>query len=428
VQYNEFMGKWFAAVAVVVLTTGCNFGASAFHCDTEHTCGASGTCEANGLCSFPDDGCGPGGQRYGGLSGDLSGTCVPGNQPPADAGIDTPLVPPVDTLVPPVDALVCYGTGIVKVCFASAPTQSLTITNPTTIDTMNSSMCATTVSGGSNYCVLAATTITINAKLRATGAKPLVLIASDTITTGAQIDVGSHRGATPEIGAGAEPITCAAGTNPTNGGGGAGGSFTGLGGAGGNGSGAITGGGVPGIVAAAITELRGGCAGQDGQAGGGNDKGIHGHGGGAVFLIAGTKIDIGGGINAAGEGGTAGQKNTAGAGGGGSGGMIGFDAPVITITSLILANGGGGGEGSGTANTPGAPGNDPTTINPAAGGAGNSANGGDGGDGSAGAAAGPGVAGNPGTGGGGGGGGGAGLVKAPLTATLGNQVSPAATP
>jgi hypothetical protein len=416
------MGKWFAAVAVVVLATGCNFGASAFHCDTDHTCGAGGTCEANGLCSFPDDSCGSGGQRYGDLSGDLSGKCVGGNQPPVDAAIDA-------LIVPPVDALVCYGSGIVKICFASAPTQPLTIANPTMIDTANPAMCATTVSGGSNYCVLVATTITINAKLRATGTKPLVLIANDTITTGAQIDVGSHRGANPETGAGADSSTCAAGTNPITGGGGAGGSFTGLGGAGGNGAGAAIGGGIPGIIAAAITELRGGCPGQDGQAGAANDRGLHGHGGGAVFLIAGTKIDIGGGINAAGEGGTAGQKNTAGAGGGGSGGMIGFDAPMITITSLILANGGGGGEGSGTGNTPGTPGNDPTSISAATGGAGNSTSGGDGGDGSAGIAAGPGVAGNPGTGGGGGGGGGgAGLVKAPSTANLGSQVSPAATP
>jgi hypothetical protein len=153
-----------------------------------------------------------------------------------------------------------------------------------------------------------------------------------------------------------------------------------------------------------------------------------GHGGGAVFLIAGTKIDIQGGINAAGEGGTPGIKNSAGGGGGGAGGMIGFDAPMITANSLILANGGGGAEGSGTATVAGAPGNDPTTILAAAGGVENTVQGGDGGNGSAGLAGGSGAAGTSGTGGGGGGGGGAGLIKAPADATLGANVSPAPTP
>jgi hypothetical protein len=326
-----------------------------------------------------------------------------------------------------VDSQTCFGTGLLRICLASAPTQSLTISSATTIDTTDSPMCAAVTSGG-DYCVLAGTTITIDGKVRATGTRPLVLIASDSITTGTQIDVGSHRAVTPETGAGADPSSCAPGTAPTTGGGGAGGSFTGLGGTGGNGAGAASGGGVPGVVAAAITELRGGCPGQDGQSGTANDKGIRGHGGGAVFLIAGNRIAVGGGINAAGEGGTAGAKNTSGGGGGGAGGMIGFDAPTITITSLILANGGGGGEGSGTGTNAGAPGTDPTAIGPAAGGGGSSATGGDGGDGSAGAAAGVGAAGNSGTGGGGGGGGGAGLVKAPTTATLGTQVSPLATP
>jgi len=427
------MGKWVAAVAAVVLVTGCKFGASAFHCDTDHTCGAGGTCEASGLCSFPDGSCGPGGQRYGDLSGDLSGTCVPGNQPPADAGIDTPIVPPVD-------ALACYGTGIVKVCFASAPTQPLTIGDQT-LDTGVPAMCAITVTGGNNYCVVVATTISITGTLRATGTKPLVLIGSDTIsiTGSGSIDAASHRQrppGTPETGAGADAnaTTCVAGTAATNRGGGAGGSFTGIGGTGGAGASANA--GTPGLVAPPpITTLRGGCPGQDGQ----GTTGSGGHGGGAVYLIAGTRIDIAGnGINAGGEGGGGGAAGPAGGGGGGggAGGMIGLDAPMVMLTgsATLIANGGGGAEGgSGAAAVAGANGSDSITTAAAAGGKGLTGSGGDGANGSAGPAAGAGLPGGAGSnaagmnGGGGGGGGGAGIIKAPAGTNFGGKASPAAT-
>ncbi len=427
------MGKWFAAVAAVVLATGCKFGAGAFMCAADQDCtgSAGGKCEPNGLCSFSDDSCGPGGQRYGGLSGDKAGQCVGGNPPPIDAGTNPiPDAPP--------DALVCYGTGIVKVCFASAPTQPLVISDVTTIDTMASTMCAATVSGASNYCVLAGTSIMINGTLRATGPKPLVLVASDSITVSQLIDVGSHRTAPEFIGAGADPATCMAGTPAGTRGGGAGGSFTGKGGLGGSGSGGGPG-GQPENATTTVTELRGGCPGQSGDGGG---QGPAGHGGGAVYLIAVNRIDITGpGIDAAGEGGDSGKGGPAtapissGAGGGGAGGMIGFDAPAITCASLLLANGGGGGEGSGVT-TDGAPGSDPSTTAAATGGTGNSAIGGDGGNGSSavnpGASAngkngsnGSNIAGND--GGGGGGGGGAGLIKGPAS-SLGNNVSPKATP
>jgi hypothetical protein len=334
------------------------------------------------------------------------------------------------------DAAACFGTGLVRVCLESLPTQPMAISTATQVDTDDPTMCARTTSGAANYCVLAATDITIVAKLRGAGAKPLVLIASGTITSTAAgvIDVGSHRvrePGSPETGAGADAAVCNAGANPTNSGGGAGGSFVGSGGAGA--AGAAAGASLGGTPAAAgpATELRGGCAGQDGN---GASKGAGGHGGGAVFLIAGTSINVGGDINAAGEGGDAGTNNISGAGGGGSGGMIGLDAPLITVTSMILANGGGGGEGSGQ-NVAGANGADPITIAAALGGNGSAGIGGDGGDGSAGDAAGRGLAGRVGEvattgtrGGGGGGGGGAGLVKVPANATLGTMVSPEATP
>jgi len=372
--------------------------------------------------------CGPNGACPSGLTCNAQLICEDGEGAINDAGIDTPGIPPVD-------ARTCFGTGIVQVCLASAPTQPLAISNLTTIDTMTSSMCVPTVSGGTNYCVVAATSIMINGTLRATGAKPLVLVASDSISVSQLIDVGSHRTPPEFIGAGADPATCMAGTPAGTRGGGAGGSFTGKGGNGGNAA-AAGAGGQAANGTTPITELRGGCPGQDGDGGG---KGAGGHGGGAVYLIAVNRIDITGpGINAAGEGGDSGKGGPAaapissGAGGGGAGGMIGFDAPTITCASLLLANGGAGGEGSGVT-TDGAPGADPSTTAAAPGGTGNSVIGGDGGNGSSGAAAGPGTNGINGSsmasndGGGGGGGGGAGLIKGPM-AKLGSNVSPSATP
>jgi hypothetical protein len=331
-------------------------------------------------------------------------------------------------------ASACFGTTLLHVCLASPPTQPFAISSFTLIDTASTTACAPLVSGG-DYCVIAATTMTITGTLRATGRRPLVLIASESITATALIDVGSHRAATPEVGAGAEPPSCAVGTLPitlggTNGGG-AGGSFLRAGGRGGDGTNAAGSGGTAGAAVAAsrVTSLRGGCAGQPGD---GIAKTPGGHGGGAVFLIAGNAISVSGsgGINAAGEGGGGAAPMARGGGGGGAGGMIGFDAPAITVSSLILANGGGGGEASSDTNL-GNPGADPSAVRAAAGGTGGNTNGGDGGAGAGGnpttaAGAGGGGGGTTDLGGGGGGGGGTGLILAPATAVLGTLVSPPA--
>ena len=428
------MSKWLGVAVVVALASGCYSSSGAFTCKSSSDCtgGPVGTCQPNGSCSFLDTTCPGSMQRYGALSGQ-AGQCVDGQAPPPiDASIDAEMID-----APP-DAQACFGTAPFTICLQSAPTNPVVLETSEPLDTSNSPMCVPTVSGGNNYCVIAATTIAINVKLRATGAKPLVLLASDTITAMAPIDVGSHRGvapAVPELGAGADSTACTAGIAPGtgggNGGGGAGGSFVGLGGAGGLGGNAGAG-GVPGANTTTVTELRGGCPGQDGQ--GGNDKGLRGHGGGAVLLIAGNKIDVRTGINAAGEGGAGGIGNASGAGGGGAGGMIALDAPMITCAGLILATGGGGGEGSDSAAvSTGASGADPASTTAAAGGTNNTVRGGDGGSGSVAATA-PGGTGGGGDntgasrGGGGGGGGSAGLIKAPATATLGNQVAPTATP
>lgn len=339
-----------------------------------------------------------------------------------------------DASTPGGEVLACFGTQGLKVCITPSSLTSVTISAPLTMDTDNVDMC--TAIG--KYCVIAATTLTINATLRATGTKPLVLLASDSIIVNQLIDVGSHRKPTESIGAGADPGTCVASALPGASAGGAGGGFAGTGGSGGTGGDGGSG-GLPASAMTPITALRGGCRGQDGN---GPAHGVGGHGGGAVYLIAGNRISITGpGINAAGEGGTGGAPIAtsavmSGGGGGGAGGMIGLDAPTITGTGLLLANGGGGGQGSGTA-VPGAAGLDPAGISAAGGGTlqlGGSGCGGNGGDGSSGSVAGSGTSGGafqcgaPGGGGGGGGGGGAGIIKAPATANLGAQVSPAATP
>jgi len=197
------------------------------------------------------------------------------------------------------DARVCFGTSV-PVCLAAPPMMPLTVTFDTKVDTSLPATCVATTSGGDGVCVVAATTITIGAELRGIGDLPLVLIASESITvTGpnGKIDVGNHRG-NPDVGAGANPRVCMAGAGPRAGGasgsgGGAGGSFTGTGGTGG--AGGVSAGGTGGAAAvgtANITAIRGGCPGQ--QGGSGSEGGAAGRGGGAVHLVAGRAIDIGG--------------------------------------------------------------------------------------------------------------------------------------
>jgi len=438
------MSKWLAALAALVVTTGCNFGNAAQTCTSDLQCQsatkADGRCEPGaGLCSFADTTC-DSGRRFGGLAGGQSDQCTSGGSGSGvDAAVDAPADATAIDAVPdaPPDALFCYGTGIVRICLAAAPTTPFeTLGGTTTIDTTSSPLCASVVSGGDNYCVIAATTITIAGTLVATGTKPLVLLATQTITATSRIDVASHRGGTESIGAGADPADCAAGTAPVNLAGGAGGSFVGTGGTGGTGAAiGTTTGGVAGTPITALTALRGGCP---GQAGVGSAGGAAGHGGGAVFLIAGTSILVQALINAAGEGGEGGRAATSGGGGGGAGGMIGFDAPTITVMNLLLASGGGGGEGS-SSFTVGLNGADPSSQTAAPGGDSDTNTtsfvGGAGGSGSvantdgAGGGGSPGAVGNNGTnrGGGGAGGGGAGVITAPLNAVFSNATSPAVT-
>jgi hypothetical protein len=342
----------------------------------------------------------------------------------------------------------CFGAGIVHdVCLMPAPTIDVMIAGDRTINTatVGSGNCDSIMaqSGGPSLCMITGRTITIASasRLIGVGPNPLVLVASDTITVTGTIDVAS-RLSSLNPGAGAD-TTCGspAGNSASEfegaGGGGAGGSFGTRGGNGGTGRSPNQ--ATPGAQSSAAqspTALRGGCSGgQGGAASGGGGNGVGGFGGGSVYVIAGSMIAISGAINASGSGGgpgTDGLNASGGAGGGGSGGMIGLDAPTITSTGEIFANGGSGGGGGGDMpDRHGQPGSTPTAASIAApGGAGGNGGGGKGGNGSVLTTA-P-LSGNNGTNpycSGGGGGGGAGVIRVfgVSASALGGVVSPPAT-
>jgi len=399
------------ACGVVISIAACNpFGGGEFSCTTNDQCGAGGMC-TNSFCSFMDPSC-MSGYRYGELSGGLSNKCV--GDEPNDGGVDSKLF--MDAHLAQ-DGVYCYGTGFGAACFLAPPTGAVNLT-PQTIMTDTSNMCSTTVMGNPAWCVITGADITVAAgTVNAIGGKPLVLVATNTITVTGTIDVSSKRGG--QIGAGSVAVgnvLCDPGTVGGNNSGGAGGSFGSAGKVGGNAGGETAGAVMPTNV------MRGGCPGQDGKTGTVGQKGL---GGGVVYLAAGTMISVAGTINASGAGATPGVTGSAGGGGGGSGGLIGLDAPLVSMTgAFIFANGGGGAEGSGLT-TMGMFGGESINGAAAQGGGGLSASGGDGGDGGTSAAAG---AGQNGTNGGGGGGGGAGAIRLFQAASItgAGTVSPAA--
>ena len=332
--------------------------------------------------------------RPGGGTGITDGATAsdasPADASPADASADAP--PPTVN---------CFGTSaLAVVCLESLPAGALTIAAATSIDTVTSPMCAALRAGSSDVCVIAAEALTISAPVTVTGMRPLVLLSLGALTISATLDVASHRGS--PSGAGGDGSPCDAGINPTGSGGGQAATFGSTGGNGGNSDGATD----RGTRGATITPttLRGGCIGADGA----GSPTSRGHGGGALLLIAGT-ITVSGSINASGSPGAGAPAGKHGGGGAGAGGMIVFDAPTITVSGPVYANGGGGG-GASSAGSAGSTGSEPPVVGGAAGGTSGGA-GGAGGAGSLGA----GVGGSGATGansndGGGGGGGGAGVI------------------
>ena len=329
----------------------------------------------------------------------------------------------------------CFGPpGNYQICIQTVPTTPVTlVTGTLNTDTAaggGSPLCATTTPMGwtmnqPDACFVMGTTISIasGATVKVTGPRPLVLLATDTLTIAGTLDVSSHLGASsgPASNLGCASYTVAPQASATGGGGGAGGSFMSAGGNGGDGDGGSvsTGGMSLGAAQFPPTALRGGCDGQRGGGGGANLAGSVGHGGGAVYLLAGNAIDVSGGvIDASGSGGTGGDNFTGGSGAG-AGGMIELSATTYTMNAAtrLFANGGGGAGGADT-NSSGGSGADPTaaaitTFAPGGTGGG----GGNGGKGFAGIT--QATAGAPGGNnkGGGGGGGGGGFIQSTVALT-----------
>jgi hypothetical protein len=341
-------------------------------------------------------------------------------------------------VIPPADANMCFGT-FQRICLTALPTGDLTVDANTDIDTNTECPLVFQQMTGQSLCGMVAKNVTVNARLRANGPRPLLVLATETLTISAagMIDVGSYKVLTTPItevvGAGAASGAALCG-NPTNGGGdgsspyggggGAGGSFIGRGGAGARGVNNAGGnGGASATTSGTPTFMRGGCRGTAGGSGNGNLPGPGGAGGGAVLVIAGISIHNAGHIRAGGMGGYGGTTESGG-GGGGSGGMIVLDAMTITNTGILNANGGGGGEGGG--NTSGDGGESAIDGTSGAVGGAINTNGGNGGGGSWSGTA----TGGPGAtdaSGGGAGGGGAGAIRIFPAQALGGTVSPGPT-
>ncbi|MEO8706234.1 MAG: hypothetical protein ABI867_39760 [Kofleriaceae bacterium] len=328
---------------------------------------------------------------------------------PDDATPDTP----PDAFDP-----LCYGGGAFYFCLPAPPPGPVTLADGD-LDTTacTASGAAPAQIGGIAVCLLHATTLTVAGNVGIFGSKPLVLVASTTLTVDSNGSLDASSGVTAMFpGPGSDPSDCVGTTidgtaGGNGGGGGAGGSFGTPGGNGGTGN-AGAGGTASDAATLPITKLRGGCMGGVGAPGGG-DRAVPGRGGGVVFLAAHETIAVNGVINASGAGGEGGNTSKGGGAGGGSGGLIVFHAATLSVSlgARIVANGGGGGAGAGQGQV-GANGADPDATMPAMpapGGTTSTGGATPGGNGAA-LASQPGN-GNNGGGGGGGGGGGSGVIR-----------------
>lgn len=318
----------------------------------------------------------------------------------------------------------CYGSGLLTICYpiGQEPTNTYAPTNNALNTDVDSNCDRIAPQGnGPELCLKIARTVTINGYIEYDGVRPIVLVAADTLTvTGTgEIDVSDGAGANTGSCTGPGNGRDDTGNGASNGASGAGGG--GFGTPGGNGGAGDNRNGGDGGQAVAATYIRGGCPGARGGRSSAGAGGTGGDSGGGVYLIAGQSITIAGIIRANGEGGNGGP-NKAGGGGGGSGGLIGLDAPSVSITGQLVANGGGGGEGGGggSGGRPGEDGGDWDEIPDGGNGNSNGGNGGDGAYATNTAANG----GNVGNGGGGGGGGHGRIIVFAKTNTLSSTISP----
>ncbi|CAN5559638.1 hypothetical protein BH11MYX1_BH11MYX1_12830 [soil metagenome] len=308
----------------------------------------------------------------------------------------------------------CIGNGDDRVCLQASPQ------GPRTLKNLDSTTdCDEIVALG---CVIAGTDITIDRHITLRGSRPVIIIATGTLTI-TEAGIVDANGATDQPGAGGDAACANDATPPASegmyGGGGAGGSFATRGGDGGSGATAL--GGRAGAAGEAMG-FRAGCNGTDRADGSATTRGVGGFGGGGIYLGAVKAIALSGTVLASGGGG--GRAQRGGGGGGGSGGAIVIAAPMLSVatSASVVANGGGGGGGGGggTDAINGARGATATTIAEPRGGLGAAAGG------SGAYAMQPAAAGSAGNdGGGGGGGGGAGSIRVLGGGSLaGAQVSP----
>ncbi len=254
--------------------------------------------------------------------------------------------------------------------------------------------------GGPDLAVLHVRSLTIESGIRVTviGGRPLVILASRAVQIAGTLD------------ASADHTAPGAGGAPPGSGPGAGGDGTHQapyydGGGGGAGFGTDGAAGGASVCNPSCTDGEAGAAGTPygtpelprlgGGSGGGSGAAsdcsatVGGGGGGAIQIYSATSITITGNVAAGGGGGSGGISigcaNATAGGGGGSGGAIFLQAPTVSHSGILAANGGGGGGGaSGASASDGGDGDNAgigTTV--ASGGASGGSTGQDGGDGGA---------------------------------------------
>jgi hypothetical protein len=274
-----------------------------------------------------------------------------------------------------------------------APSVSIVTSTPQLVDghfVPSGCMYTTYMEGGTlDVAVLAVKTLTIAANVKVTGTRPLVVVASDSITITGTLDGGAKNtvpgpgGGVAGQGAGAGKDGTHAGTYNDSGGGGGGALAAGSKGGDTSLAGAVAVGGSGGALFTgnSVVTLPGGASGGRQSAekcAAGIANGGAGAGGGSIQLSARNEIDISGNVDVGGGGGLGGCLNgmaDQGSGaGGGSGGAVWLESPTVKLSGGAWANGGSGGSGAegllGSNGVPGGNGNDGTmsTI-PAVGGA-----------------------------------------------------------
>ncbi len=234
-------------------------------------------------------------------------------------------------------------------------------------------------------------------RLIGTGMRPIIILAASEVRIAGTLDVSANNGfqaATRRPGPGGERGgNCTqldgyglgggmAGefSEPGRAGGGGGGGYGSPGGAGGAGGGAAGGVGGSPFGNEILEPLYGGSGGAGGRLGNGGCRATGGHGGGALQITAGVRIEIalGGLIDASGGGGESwSDTSTTWTGaGGGSGGAILLEAPAVEIRGIVGANGGAGTPRSysGNSTVPGADGRGDLAPAQGSGGAGDGSN------------------------------------------------------